>query len=61
MNKAKELKIGSSLDEMFRVEQFVEEISDEFLNDEDIDRMWHHMDNVLDRNVHYDYPNADGI
>jgi serine/threonine-protein kinase RsbW len=31
MNKAKELKIGSSLDEMFRVEQFVEEISDEYM------------------------------
>jgi serine/threonine-protein kinase RsbW len=31
MNKRKEIKIGSSLDEMFRVEQFVEEISDEYM------------------------------
>lgn len=31
MNKRKELKIGSSLQEMFRVEQFVEELSDEYL------------------------------
>ena len=31
MNKHKEIKIESSLDEMFRVEQFVEEISDEYL------------------------------
>jgi serine/threonine-protein kinase RsbW len=31
MNKRKEIKIASSLEEMFRVEQFVEEISDEHL------------------------------
>lgn len=31
MNKRKEIKIASSLEEMFRVEQFVEEISDEYL------------------------------
>lgn len=31
MNKRKEIKIESSLEEMFRVEQFVEEISDEYL------------------------------
>ncbi len=31
MKKHKEIKIGSSLDEMFQVEQFVEEISEEFL------------------------------
>jgi serine/threonine-protein kinase RsbW len=31
MNRRKEIKIGSSLGEMFRVEQFVEEISDEHL------------------------------
>jgi serine/threonine-protein kinase RsbW len=31
MNRRKEIKIGSSLEEMFRVEQFVEEISDEHL------------------------------
>ena len=31
MRKRKEIKIGSSHDEMFRVEQFVEEISDEYL------------------------------
>jgi serine/threonine-protein kinase RsbW len=31
MNKRKEIKITSSLEEMFRVEQFVEEISDEYL------------------------------
>jgi len=31
MKKHKEIKIESSLDEMFQVEQFVEEISEEFL------------------------------
>jgi serine/threonine-protein kinase RsbW len=31
MNKRKEIKITSSLEEMFRVEQFVEELSDEYL------------------------------
>jgi serine/threonine-protein kinase RsbW len=31
MNKRKEIKLASSLEEMFRVEQFVEEISDEYL------------------------------
>jgi serine/threonine-protein kinase RsbW len=31
MNKHKEIRIESSPDEMFRVEQFVEEISDEYL------------------------------
>jgi serine/threonine-protein kinase RsbW len=31
MKKQREIKIESSLDEMFRVEQFVEEISEEFL------------------------------
>jgi serine/threonine-protein kinase RsbW len=31
MNKSKEIKIESSPDEMFRVERFVEEISDEYL------------------------------
>ena len=31
MKKNREIKIESSLDEMFRVEQFVEEISEEFL------------------------------
>jgi len=31
MKKRKEIKIESSLEEMFRVEQFVEEISDEYL------------------------------
>jgi serine/threonine-protein kinase RsbW len=31
MNKRKEIKIESSLEEMYRVEQFVEEISDEYL------------------------------
>ena len=31
MRKRKEIKIGSSHDEMFKVEQFVEEISDEYL------------------------------
>jgi serine/threonine-protein kinase RsbW len=31
MNRPKEIAIESSLDEMFRIEQFVEEISDEFL------------------------------
>jgi len=31
MKKHKEIKIGSVLDEMFQVEQFVEEISEEFL------------------------------
>ena len=31
MNKRKEIKITSSLQEMFRVEQFVEELSDEYL------------------------------
>ena len=31
MNKHKEIKIESSPEEMFRVEQFVEEISDEYL------------------------------
>jgi len=31
MNKRKEIKIESSPDEMFRVEQFVEEICDEYL------------------------------
>jgi serine/threonine-protein kinase RsbW len=31
MKKNREIKIESSLDEMFRVEQFVEEISDEYL------------------------------
>jgi serine/threonine-protein kinase RsbW len=31
MNRRKEIKIESSPDEMFRVEQFVEEISDEYL------------------------------
>jgi len=31
MNKHKEIRIESSPDEMFRVEQFVEEVSDEYL------------------------------
>jgi serine/threonine-protein kinase RsbW len=31
MKKHKEIKIGSTLDEMFQVEQFVEEVSEEFL------------------------------
>jgi serine/threonine-protein kinase RsbW len=31
MNKPRVLKIGSSIDEMFRVERFVEEISDEHM------------------------------
>ncbi len=31
MNRSKEIKIESAPDEMFRVEQFVEEISDEYL------------------------------
>lgn len=31
MNKPKELRIVSSMDEMFRVEQFVEQISDEYM------------------------------
>lgn len=31
MNKSKEIRIESSLDEMYRVEQFVELISDEYL------------------------------
>lgn len=31
MNERKEIKLESSLDEMFKVEQFVEEISDEYL------------------------------
>lgn len=31
MNRHREIKIGSSLDEMYRVEQFVEEISDEHM------------------------------
>ncbi len=31
MNRRREIKIGSSLEEMFRVEQFIEELSDEHL------------------------------
>lgn len=31
MNRPKEFEIGSSLDEMYRIEQFVEEMSDEYL------------------------------
>ena len=31
MNRRKEIKIASSLEEMYRVEQFVEELSDEYL------------------------------